>query len=198
MCGKCIFYLFERIAYFVTGEFLLKHRANSGSIVIIRSLLFSSVVFLFAIALSEATSPKTAYPPSFSLQELVTAIHCKINWFAALIGFSYLALYARFASQWNYLATLYNQIMQSRADSACDKTLITQRKKINHANQLTEREFVYANWMAGFIEDAVTLHLAEKSMYKSVIKSMRNIPGVEFVLDKETKKRLDKMHDRSK
>lgn len=197
MCGKCIYHLFERAAYYITGEFLLKNTANSGSIIIIRSLLFSMIVFLFAIALSEATCPKTIFPFRFSFREFATAIHSNIDWLAALIGFSYLALYARFASQWNYLANLYNQIMQSRADNASDNLATTERQNIP-VNQLTERERVYAYWMAGFIEDAVTLHLSEKPMYKPVIKSMRKLPGVENVLDKETKKWLNQRNQMNK
>lgn len=87
--------------------------------------------------------------------------------------------------------------MQSRADNASDNLATTERQNIP-VNQLTERERVYAYWMAGFIEDAVTLHLSEKPMYKPVIKSMRKLPGVENVLDKETKKWLNQRNQMNK
>lgn len=172
---------FEWLAYYATGEFVLKNRPNSGSIIIFRSLWVSIILFICAITLSEITNKKTIFPFQFSLNELATAIHEKLEWFAAFIGFSYLALYSRFASQWSYLADLYNRIMQSRADNADSNSLYTydEKKKLS---KLSQREQIYAYWLAGFIHDARDLHLSDKDSYKSVIESMLKLPGVSEAL----------------
>ncbi len=74
------------------------------------------------------------------------------GWLSAVFGGVYLALYARFSSQWAYLASLYNQIKQTEATAG-----------VNPA--------VLASWKAGFIEDAENLHLACKSSFAPVIKA---------------------------
>jgi hypothetical protein len=75
----------------------------------------------------------------------------------------YVALYARFASQWAYLAGLYNQINEAKlqAESLFDKG----EKTINI-------------WWSGFIEDAEELHLATKPMFAGVIKVLLEREGV--------------------
>lgn len=62
----------------------------------------------------------------------------------------YTALYARFASQWAYLANLFNQIKASEI------------KKVDNPSELTA-------WKAGFIEDCEDLHLATKPMFATLI-----------------------------
>lgn len=172
---------FEWLAYYATGEFVLKSRPNGGSVIILRSLLVSAILFLFAIIVSEITHKNTIFPIQFSLNEFANVVHEKLEWLAALIGFCYLALYSRFASQWSYLADLYNRIMQSRADNADSNSFYTydEKKKLS---QLCQREQIYAYWMAGFIHDARDLHLSDKDSYKSVIESMLKLPGVSEAL----------------
>ncbi|MBI3897619.1 MAG: hypothetical protein HY308_04890 [Gammaproteobacteria bacterium] len=67
---------------------------------------------------------------------------------------SYFGLYARFASQWSYLANLYNQIKAT-------ETVI--------ADGDTKGLRVIAEWKAGFMEDAQDLHLATKKNVVSTI-----------------------------
>jgi len=67
-----------------------------------------------------------------------------------VFGAIYTALYARFASQWSYLANLYNNIKETEA--------------------LDGDEKVVAEWKAGFIEDAENLHLACKSSFVTTVK----------------------------
>ncbi|WP_175767797.1 hypothetical protein [Burkholderia cenocepacia] len=74
------------------------------------------------------------------------------GWLSAVFGGVYLALYARFSSQWAYLASLYNQIKQTEATAGVNTTVL-------------------ASWKAGFIEDAESLHLACKSSFAPVIKA---------------------------
>ncbi len=71
---------------------------------------------------------------------------------SAVFGGVYLALYARFSSQWAYLASLYNQIKQTEATAGVNVDVL-------------------ASWKAGFIEDAENLHLACKSSFAPVIKA---------------------------
>lgn len=166
----------EETTYVLTGEFILKKRPNGGAVIIFRSLWVSIIAFGLAILISEGTSPNNIYPLQFSSIDLLTAINKNLDWLAAFIGFSYLALYTRFASQWNYLADLYNRIMQSRADNASNEFSFTYKKL--PLKKLTQKEQIYAYWMAAFIHDARDLHLSEKQTYKSVIESMLDLPGV--------------------
>lgn len=73
-----------------------------------------------------------------------------LPWLGALFGAVYAGLYARFASQWLYLANTYNQIKAAECRSE------------SSARPLAE-------WKAGFIEDADGLHLATKPLFASVI-----------------------------
>ncbi|MGC4021500.1 MAG: hypothetical protein QM734_05955 [Cyclobacteriaceae bacterium] len=70
----------------------------------------------------------------------------------AVFAAIYLALYSRFAAQWTYLANLYNQIKQAESAKENNQEIISQ-------------------WKAGFIEDAIALHLAKKPMFAMTINS---------------------------
>lgn len=166
------------ISSMATGEFVLKLMPNGGSAIILRTFWVSGILFLIAISISEITCENTQIPFEFSRSEFKNAIHNHLDWLGALIGFSYLALYSRFSSQWSYLADLYNRIMQSRAENS--ESLLIQ--KINGTYTLNHCDKVYAYWMAAFIEDAKTLHLAKHKSFIEVIDSMKKLPGVEAAL----------------
>ena len=76
------------------------------------------------------------------------------QWFVALFGAAYAGLYTRFASQWSYLAGVYNAIKaaETRAGATDGRALIA-----------------LAEWKAGFIEDADSLHLATKPTIAPII-----------------------------
>jgi hypothetical protein len=57
--------------------------------------------------------------------------------------------YARFSSQWSYLAGVYNQIKAAECRTGFQETVLAQ-------------------WKAGFIEDAADLHLLRKAMFASI------------------------------
>ena len=76
-----------------------------------------------------------------------------VPWLGAIFGGVYAALYARFASQWGYLAGVFNQIRQM---------LATWKPGGGNVDHL----FL---WQAGFIEDALDLHLATKPMFATFI-----------------------------
>jgi len=77
-----------------------------------------------------------------------------LHWFGAIFASIYAALYTRFASQWSYLANLYNQIKQTEAQTA-------------HGGD--EAKKYIEDWKAGFIEDAYELHLVGKPLFASII-----------------------------
>jgi hypothetical protein len=72
----------------------------------------------------------------------------------------YAALYTRFASQWSYLASVYNQIKAAESRKDCNPEQL-------------------ALWKAGFIEDAEELHLANKHHFASTIRAWGRERGVE-------------------
>ncbi len=81
-----------------------------------------------------------------------TQIEGKIPWFGAIFAAVYAALYTRFASQWSYLANLYNLIKQA---------------SISDSDSINEERM--AEWKAAFIEDAEFLHLSHKENFTSII-----------------------------
>jgi hypothetical protein len=74
----------------------------------------------------------------------------------AIFAGVYAALYSRFVSQWNYLASFYNQLMH---------TLVTHTREGRDEEQLIQ-------WKASFVEDAYELHLACKPIFAPMVKSL--------------------------
>lgn len=142
-------------------EFVLRWIPNGGTAVLIRSVLLSLGLYLLAIGFKSRITPNATW--HFDLSELRALIGETIPWFGAIFAGVYVALYSRFASQWNYLASLYNQIMQAAVE--------------NPPNDLS-KESALRIWQAGFIEDAEDLHLAGKPMFASIIRSMLAKPEI--------------------
>jgi hypothetical protein len=94
------------------------------------------------------------------------------KWFGAIFGGAYAALYARFSSQWTYLAGVYNQMKAAQARKDCDEQTL-------------------AEWRAGFIEDCDELHLVRKPMFASIVAAMLSddaplVETVRAMFDKHT------------
>jgi hypothetical protein len=140
--------------HFFSGEFLLNSRSNSGSVVLVRSLFIALLVYIGAIALKCAIDPSTN--TTFRLNQLRIEVVATIPWFGAIFTGIYVALYARFASQWSYLAGIYNDMMASAVQNA----------------DAAESLRVMHLWQAGFVEDADDLHLAQQPLFAAVIKEM--------------------------
>lgn len=140
----------------LSGEWLLHSRPNGGAVILVRSVFVATVFFVLAIGLDAKLTPGSSW--SFDSQAFLAAIRAHLPWFGAFFAGAYAAFYARFASQWTYLAGVYNEIMSAQARSPQDDDL--------------ERRRVYTNWKAGFIEDADSVHLALKPLYASVIQDM--------------------------
>jgi hypothetical protein len=147
---------FYRVFRILSGEIILtqpRRRANGGTLIFVRSLWVTFILYSGAIIISEMLDPNKEW--SFSMISLQLAIKNSVTWFAAIFAGVYAALYARFASQWAYLAGLYNDIKTTEA-----RVLPEERNSE-----------VLIDLKAGFIEDADELHLALKPMYAAIIKS---------------------------
>lgn len=144
----------------VSGEFLLDKWPNGGEIVLLRSLLVSSLICLFVLPLKAYLSKETLLV--FSLEQLKEDLGQMIPWFGAVFAGTYAAFYTRFSSQWTYLASLYNQMME---------VCVT-------ASEETRSSPAFVNWQAAFIEDALDLHLARKPMFALAIAQMLEDPKI--------------------
>lgn len=97
-----------------------------------------------------------------SLYELRSLLRDHIGWLGAIFAATYVGFYTRYASQWNYIAGLYNQIMATASGLP----------EAQHNNQNI------LNWQAGFIEDCYYLHLDRKEVFAFVIKQMLEDPAI--------------------
>jgi hypothetical protein len=120
----------------VTREELLRGGKNGGAVVTARASSVTILLFLPAFGLSYLATREPF------LQHFVE----RLSWLAAIFAASYTAFYARFASQWSYLVNLYNQISQTELNPGLDRDAL-------------------ARWKAGFISDAVELHLWQKGNF---------------------------------
>jgi hypothetical protein len=137
-----------------SGEFLLNYWPNGGFVVLLRSLWVTVLLYAIALALRESLAP--GHDWSFSGMALRTAVAETIPWFGAIFAGVYAAFYSRFASQWKYLAELYNQQLLAAL-------------QYPHAERSEDREEVMSIWYAAFVEDAVALHLDRKEAFAEAI-----------------------------
>ncbi len=145
----------------VAGEFFLKNRPNGGTVVLYRTAFISTILYVVAITLKSALAPRATL--HFDTAEARAVMADTIPWFGAIFAGVYVALYTRFASQWSYLAGLYNQMMQAQVETA---------------PTTDDRDECLALWQAAFIEDAEDLHLARKPMFAAVIADLLSYPAV--------------------
>lgn len=132
----------------ISGEWLLNYQANGGGVILFRSLWCSSILFIFTLLIMNFIDPTKTY--DFSTYVLKEQVLEKISWFGVFFATIYAAFYARFSSQWTYLANLYNSIKQISATSESNDEILAELK-------------------AAFIEDAEYLHLARKKNFASII-----------------------------
>jgi hypothetical protein len=107
----------------------------------------------------------------FSSTALRLALKNTLPWYGAIFAGVYAALYARFSSQWTYLAALYYQIKATEAQVVAGSTSSSKTGEI------------ITSMKASFIEDADDLHLALKPMFAALIRtwSQDEKVKVEFV-----------------
>ena len=134
---------------FLTGEWLLGiFKSNGGGLVALRALWTTAIFTVIVVVMVSALDPERNGSPTLSGA-------LEISWekgstISIFLGASYVAFYARFVSQWGYLAGLYNMIKQTEATAGADKEIIAQ-------------------WKAGYLEDAENLHLAAKNNLAPVL-----------------------------
>ena len=165
LCGVALEWLsFERLL-------TRTRRANGGTIILVRALLISLLLYAAAMAFKHAIDPARTW--NFSFLALRLELLQSFQWLGAIFAAVYLALYARFAAQWTYLANLYNQIKQAevRAAEKGDEGRVTEKLSV---------------WKAGFLEDAEVLHLATKPVFASVVCAWGGEERVQQSYDKFT------------
>ena len=100
---------------FVSGEKFLDwfKRPNGGGMVFFRSLWVTFLIFWMALWLRSVF--RATWPLTFVPSQLFHGLPETLPWIGAIFAFTYAALYARFSSQWTYLAGFFNQISQTQA-----------------------------------------------------------------------------------
>ncbi len=151
--------IIDRVLAFVSGEWILKWMiSNGGNVIFLRS----AWVTIFMLVL--LTTFEVNFQEPYIFQAFFRTLGCMMQdhkeWFGAIFGASYASFYARFSSQWSYLAGVYNQIKQAEVNG------------INNWSALAE-------WRAGFIEDAMHLHLTTKVSIAPIIESWSKYPEVQ-------------------
>lgn len=145
----------NKIICYLSGEFFLNNRPNGGTVILLRSVFVTAIIYSIAIALKSSTEENATF--SLSFLQLKSEINQTIPWLGAILGGVYAAFYSRFSAQWSYLSSLYNQIM------ATYSSLSDTKQKSNET---------FSCWQAAFIEDALELHLATKPMFAVAISEM--------------------------
>lgn len=161
----------------LSGEWMLAvspHRSNGGSVVLARALFASVVIYSVTLILDSTLAG------SGGSRLANEGISGTISWFGGILAATYFALYARFSSQWVYLAGVYNQIKS--AEMRMFEKSPTEPRALNALQQ----------WKAGFIEDACNLHLVGKPIFGSVILEWSSCRGVRDAFQEySTGSRLD-------
>jgi hypothetical protein len=161
---RAIFSMWGFVVNCVSFEFLLTsfELPNGGSIILMRSIASGLLVYGASLLLMNWLDPCPYCKTTFYLEQVSRTLH----WLGSIIAVLYAGLYARFSSQWTYLANVYNQI----------KTAETRLENAASSEALAE-------WKAGFIEDADVLHLAAKPIFASVIRAWAEIDAVRTAFD---------------
>lgn len=145
----------------LSAEFLLNNRSNSGAVVFVRSFWTATLIYIATILLKISIDPHPEI--ALNISQIRTEVAATLPWLGAIFAGAYVALYTRFASQWSYLAGIYNDMMSAAVQMApADPGALS-------ALHL---------WQAGFIEDADDLHLAQQPVFAAVIKGVLLKPEV--------------------
>lgn len=147
---------------FASAEWMLKRRSNGGTVILMRSIWVSALLFGAYIWAKEVLHPERV-GWSFSGTALAAVLRESLEAFGAILAFVYLAFYTRFASQWGYLAGLYNELVKT---------------SLEIAELPSDKEHAMAWWKAAFIEDAADLHLATKRIFAPAVKDWLQEPQV--------------------
>ena len=145
----------------LSGEYLLHSRPNGGGVVLARSSLVSFMFYGVALIFKEVLTPGALF--EFSQIAFKNAVGTTIPWFGAIFAATYASFYARYSSQWTYLANTYNQFMAVKASAQSQSIGVNTNKSL-------------VNWQAGFVSDCFTLHLDRKPIFEGVIAELMKDP----------------------
>lgn len=160
--------VFQPAVYILSFEFYLSgQNANGGTVIFLRAISISLALLVITMCLHNLINPNLVYP--ITLDNFRNQLIQLAPWVAALFAGSYVALYTRFSAQWSYLANLYNMIKQ--AEISMKGTPTDQERK--------DQELILCQWKAGYIEDALELHLSSKSNVAAIIKAWGRNSAVE-------------------
>lgn len=153
---------------FLSGEWMLDSgRPNGGDVVVMRTLWIGILLIVFVAFLRALVEFPQATTPF--VQCIWAKLKASVDGAEAptILGATYAALYARFTSQWTYIANLYNQIKQAEVEAAGAQAGVPPSSPAAPS----DAALVIAQWKAGFIEDAIAVHMATKSPIKGVIQA---------------------------
>jgi hypothetical protein len=167
-----------------SAEFIFRVRglANGSGVIVLRSLwvaLWVTGLFLVVAYWTSARFASGMAPPIGTESPLESArfwMNSVIAWFGAVFGFTYAGLYARFSSQWAYLADLYNSIKRAQFDKALAPPQQASSDVVAAA---------IADMKHAFVEDAVLLHLACKESFCVAVASWLQDPAVKQAIVEE-------------
>lgn len=175
----------NRMLWLASAEFVFRARglANGSGVIVFRSLWVATWVTTLMASIALSIAPWLAAgaagssPLSSSGHDSALFwINSIIAWFGAVFGFTYAGLYARFASQWTYLADLYNSIKRAQLDVALSATNEPFAAGVVAA---------VADMKHGFVEDAVLLHLACKQSFCVAVACWLQDPAVKQAIVNE-------------
>lgn len=137
----------------LSAEYILTKNIlpNGGAAAFIRSAIVCGEIVL-AIYIAWYSIDPAKNITEWSQKVFAEEITNIAPWIAAVFGGVYVVFYARFVSQWTYLANLYNQIKFAEV-------------------QGVQNKLAFSQWKAGYIEDALDLHMATKQNVRAIIKA---------------------------
>ena len=114
----------EKMWSAITGEWMLElGHSNGGTIIFLRSLQVSAIIYAIALALHTGTYAEWTlqfwkWLCLIDFGQLKMDITGHLPALGGIFAGVYTALYARFASQWSYLAGVYNQMREALVRTA--------------------------------------------------------------------------------
>lgn len=155
----------DRIIKFLTLEFILDHHPNGGTVVLVRSIWCSVVVYALTVFLVVWIDPDLSPADNTTMYTIREKVVETIPWYGAILAALYTAFYSRFSAQWSYLANLYNQIKAVESNSPTATALV--------------------EWKSGFLEDCDEVHLLRKPIMAAIVVNWGKDPKVKESFIKE-------------
>lgn len=188
----------EQLFDWVSGERILEGLSpleNAGWVIILRALwttvflaVASEIIFFAASILYSWINPcdnatAVLWPQVMTRYMKAVFYERGAAYLGVFVGIT-AALFSRFASQWQYLADLYNQIKAKEIDISLsmpgggldEKELPSSPHEGDGSSRrgapaVADASELLAEWKVGFVVDAVALHLARKPLFRNVIKN---------------------------